>query len=94
MWLVSLVLFLLLVGFSGWLSGKLIYGKGLGLVINVGSGLFGFFLSYTVLGLFGIQVVSFTGMFFASTAGATVILALIKTLGRASTRALSLAKHE
>ena len=86
MWLISLVLFLIIVGFAGWLAGRLIYGKGLGLIRSVGCGLFGAFLSFVVLGLFGIQVQSFAGMLLASFAGALAILIAIKAIGRASAR--------
>ena len=85
MWFYSLIIFLVIVGCSGWLAGKLVCGKGLGLIRNVGIGLLGAILSFLVLGLFGIQVESFPGILLASTVGATTILAIIKTVRRRST---------
>ena len=86
MWFTSLIIFLVIVGFSGWLAGKLVYGKGLGLIRNVGIGLLGAILSFLVLGLFRIQVESFLGMLLASSVGAATILAFIKTVRHRSTR--------
>ena len=82
MWFISLILFLVIVGFAGWLAGMMVYGKGLGLIRNVGSGLLGALLSFAVLGLLRVQVVSFLGILLTSTAGATVILAILKTSTR------------
>ena len=79
MWFTSLMLFLIIAGFAGWLAAKLVYGEGLGLIRNLGSGLLGAVLSYVVLGLLRVQVVSFLGMLLASTVGATALLAAIKT---------------
>ena len=86
MWLTSLIIFLIIVGFAGWLAGLLVYGRGFGLIRNLGIGLLGAILSYVLLGLFGVQVASFLAVLLVSTAGATVILATIKTSTRRSTK--------
>ncbi len=86
----ALILFLLIGIVAGWLASTLMKGRGLGLVGNLIVGVIGAFLGgvlFNVLGLgrllfnvLGISADGLAGLLITATAGAVVLLLLIRLI--------------
>ncbi len=79
------ILFMLLIGaIAGWLSGKIMEGRGFGLIGNIVVGVVGAFLSGTIFPALGFAVGGglFSQIFFA-TVGAVILLFLIGLVRKA-----------
>ncbi|MHB1579034.1 MAG: GlsB/YeaQ/YmgE family stress response membrane protein [Acidithiobacillus ferrooxidans] len=83
MTLLSIIIFLLIGGISGWLAGLLITGRGFGMVGDIIVGIIGAFIGGFVLiffglaGLFGAGIVSAVIVAFI---GAVILLSVIKII--------------
>ena len=80
----SSVLAMLVIGaIAGWLSGKIMEGRGFGLIGNIIVGVIGAFLSGTIFPALGFAVGGgvFSSIFFA-TIGAIILLFLISLVKR------------
>ncbi|MGC9216536.1 GlsB/YeaQ/YmgE family stress response membrane protein [Acidithiobacillus sp.] len=83
MTLLSIIIFLLIGGISGWLAGLLITGRGFGIVGDIIVGIVGAFIGGLVLiffglaGLFGAGIV---GAIIVAFIGAVILLGVIKLI--------------
>jgi uncharacterized membrane protein YeaQ/YmgE (transglycosylase-associated protein family) len=72
------ILAAILVGaFAGWLAGKLIKGRGFGLVVNIIVGILGSLIGQLLLNPLGIEANNFLGNILVATFGAVVLLTII-----------------
>ena len=79
----SLVYFLLIGLAAGWLAGKLVKGRGFGLVENLIIGVIGALIGGFVFGELGVNVGGLLGQLLAATVGALILLYLLKLIRRA-----------
>ena len=79
----GLITFLIIGGIAGWLAGKFTKGKGFGLLTNIVVGIVGAIVGGYVFGFFGINFGGFIGSIVTATAGAVILLALIKVIKKA-----------
>jgi uncharacterized membrane protein YeaQ/YmgE (transglycosylase-associated protein family) len=80
---VSIVWFLLIGLAAGWLAGKLVKGRGFGLVENLIIGVIGALIGGFVFGALGVNVGGLPGQLIAATVGALILLYLLKLIRRA-----------
>jgi uncharacterized membrane protein YeaQ/YmgE (transglycosylase-associated protein family) len=80
--LVSLLLVLAIGAVAGWLAGRIVTGSGSGLVMNVMVGIAGAFVAGWLLPVVGIGVSSLVGALAAATAGAALLLLVVRLLVR------------
>jgi len=69
--------FLLIGGLAGWGAGKLMKGRGFGVLGNIIVGILGGFLGGFLFGLLGLEQVGFIGSLVTSLVGAIVLLAIV-----------------
>jgi uncharacterized membrane protein YeaQ/YmgE (transglycosylase-associated protein family) len=75
------VLIFLLIGLgAGWLAGKIVKGRGFGLVGNTLLGVVGALVGMVLFMLLGLRAVSLVGAFVGATAGSIAVLALARYL--------------
>lgn len=75
------VILLLLIGFgAGWLAGRIVKGRGFGLVGNTLLGVVGAVVGGLIFWLVGLRAVSIVGMFVGATVGSIAVLGLAKYL--------------
>jgi uncharacterized membrane protein YeaQ/YmgE (transglycosylase-associated protein family) len=80
----NLLLFLLIGLIAGWLAGKIMKGRGFGLVVNLIVGVVGAFLGGWLFGLLGISAGSgFFGSLLTALVGAIVLLFIISLIKKA-----------
>jgi uncharacterized membrane protein YeaQ/YmgE (transglycosylase-associated protein family) len=82
MTLYSLVIFLLIGGLAGWISGLLTKGAGFGLAGNIIVGIVGAFLGNFAFGLLGIVAFGLLGRFIFAVLGALFFLWLLRFIKR------------
>jgi uncharacterized membrane protein YeaQ/YmgE (transglycosylase-associated protein family) len=80
---VNLILFLVIGLAAGWLAGKLVKGRGFGLVENLIIGVIGSLIGGFVFGAIGVNVGGLLGQLIAATVGALILLYLLKLIRRA-----------
>jgi uncharacterized membrane protein YeaQ/YmgE (transglycosylase-associated protein family) len=78
--LMSLLIFLAIGAASGWLAGFLMKGGGFGLLGNIVIGIVGAFIGGNLFGMLGIFVGGLGGAIMTATAGAVVLLFLVRLL--------------
>jgi uncharacterized membrane protein YeaQ/YmgE (transglycosylase-associated protein family) len=77
------IVFLLLIGsIAGWLAGKIMKGRGLGLWANMGVGVVGALLGGAVFGQLGIEMQGPIGQLLTATVGAVALLWLAKMINK------------
>ena len=76
----SLIWFLIIGGLAGWLAGLIMKGKGFGVLANIGIGIVGSVIGGVVFGLLGLAVKSMVGELVTATAGAVLLLAVVKKI--------------
>lgn len=79
----SLIVFLIIGVVAGFLAGKIIKGGGFGLVGDLVLGVIGAFVGGWVFGLLGILPVGLIGTLISATAGAVILLFLIRLVKKA-----------
>lgn len=79
----SLIVFLIIGVVAGFLAGKIMKGGGFGLVGDLVLGVIGAFVGGWVFGLLGILPVGIIGTLIAATAGAVILLFLIRLVKKA-----------
>ena len=79
----SLIVFLIIGVVAGFLAGKIMKGGGFGLVGDLVLGVIGAFVGGWVFGLLGILPVGILGTLIAATAGAVILLFLIRLVKKA-----------
>lgn len=78
----NIVFFLLIGGFAGWLAGKIMKGRGLGLWTNIVVGVVGALLGGTLFEQLGIQMDGPVGQLLTATIGAVALLWLAKLIDK------------
>jgi len=73
-----LILFLAIGLLAGWLAGKIMKGKGFGIVGDLVIGVIGAFIGVWVFGLFGIYAEGILGLLIAAVVGALLLLYVIR----------------
>jgi uncharacterized membrane protein YeaQ/YmgE (transglycosylase-associated protein family) len=79
----SLIVFLLIGVAAGFLAGKIMKGGGFGLVGDLILGVIGAFVGGWVFGKLGILPVGLVGTLISATAGAVIVLFLIRLVKKA-----------
>jgi uncharacterized membrane protein YeaQ/YmgE (transglycosylase-associated protein family) len=82
MTLESLLIFLLIGAIAGWLAGVIVKGYGYGLVGNIAVGVVGSFIGGWLFNRFGVVHGGYLGALIGATAGAVVLLFLIRLARR------------
>jgi uncharacterized membrane protein YeaQ/YmgE (transglycosylase-associated protein family) len=80
---VDIIWFLLIGLVAGWLAGKLVKGRGFGLVENMIIGVIGALIGGYLFRLVHVSVGDTLGQLAAATVGATIFLYILKLLRRA-----------
>ena len=78
----NVVFFLLIGGIAGWLAGKIMKGRGLGLWANIGVGVVGALLGGTLFDQLGIRMHGPVGQLLTATIGAVALLWLAKMINK------------
>jgi uncharacterized membrane protein YeaQ/YmgE (transglycosylase-associated protein family) len=78
----NLILFLLVGLVAGWLAGRIMKGKGFGLVGDLVVGVIGAFIGVWLFGLLGISSGGLLGLLVAALVGALVLLYVIRMVKR------------
>jgi uncharacterized membrane protein YeaQ/YmgE (transglycosylase-associated protein family) len=78
----NIVFLLLIGGVAGWLAGKIMQGRGLGLWANMGIGVVGALLGGSVFGRLGIEMHGPVGQLLTATLGAMALLWLAKLINK------------
>ena len=78
----NIVFFLLIGGIAGWLAGKIMKGRGLGLWANIAVGVVGALLGSTLLAQLGMQMQGPIGQLLTATIGAVALLWLAKLINK------------
>jgi uncharacterized membrane protein YeaQ/YmgE (transglycosylase-associated protein family) len=73
----SIMVWLIIGAFAGWLAGKLVHGYGFGLLANIVIGILGAVVGGYILPQLGFIPVSASGDFIAATLGAVILLVAI-----------------
>lgn len=76
----SLIIFLVIGAVAGWLAGQIMKGKGFGLIGNMVVGIVGALLGGFVFSLLGIAAYGLIGSIVTATAGAVLLLFLIRVI--------------
>jgi len=74
----TLIGFLILGGLAGYFAGKIMKGKGFGLVGNILIGAVGAYTGGIILDLLGFEAIHFVGKLLTATLGAILLVWLIK----------------
>lgn len=65
---------------AGWLAGKIMRGRGFGLLLDLVVGVVGSLLGGLVFGLLGLHASGLVGSLVVATAGAVMLLYLVRVL--------------
>ena len=79
----ELVQALVLGALIGWLAGKIMKGRGFGVVGNIVVGILGSMLGHFVFGLIGLQAANTLGRLLVSLAGAVLLIVIVRKLKKA-----------
>jgi uncharacterized membrane protein YeaQ/YmgE (transglycosylase-associated protein family) len=75
-----LIIYLAVGGVAGWLAGVIMKGKGFGIFGNIVVGIIGGILGGFVFNLLGLRAAGLIGSIIMATAGAVILLFLIRTI--------------
>jgi uncharacterized membrane protein YeaQ/YmgE (transglycosylase-associated protein family) len=78
----NIIPLLLIGGIAGWLAGKIMKGRGLGLWANIGVGVVGALIGGTLFRQLGIEMHGLIGQLLTATIGAVALLWLAKLINR------------
>ena len=73
----SLILTLIIGALAGWLAGKVMKGKGFGIIGNIIVGIIGAVLGGFLFGLLGVSVGGMVGSLVTATIGAIILLYIV-----------------
>lgn len=79
----QLILFLLIGLAAGWLAGRIMKGKGFGLLGDLVVGVIGAFVGGWIFGLLGLAAAGLLGRLVTATVGAILLLYVIRLAKRA-----------
>lgn len=75
--IISLLIFLVIGALAGWIAGKIIKGRGFGVIGNIIVGVVGALVGGFVFGLLGITTGGLLGAIIMATIGAVILLFII-----------------
>jgi uncharacterized membrane protein YeaQ/YmgE (transglycosylase-associated protein family) len=78
--IISLAIFLGIGALAGFFAGKIMKGKGFGLISNIIIGIIGAVIGGYVFGLLGISVGGMIGSLITAVAGAVILLYLVRLI--------------
>ena len=73
----NFILFLIIGAIAGWLAGRVMKGRGFGIIGNLIVGIIGAFIGGFIFGLLGIATYGLIGSLISSLAGAIILLWII-----------------
>ncbi len=79
----NFILFLIIGAIAGWLAGRVMKGRGFGIIGNLIVGIIGAFIGGFVFGLLGIATYGLIGSLISSLAGAIILLWIIGLVKKA-----------
>jgi uncharacterized membrane protein YeaQ/YmgE (transglycosylase-associated protein family) len=79
----NIVLIIIIGAIAGWLAGKIMKGRGFGLLGNIVIGIIGAFVGGFLFGLLGITAGGIIGSLVMSTVGAVTLLFVVRVLKKA-----------
>jgi len=79
----NIVIIIIIGAIAGWLAGKIMKGKGFGLLGNIVIGIIGAFVGGFLFGLLGITAGGIIGSLVMSTVGAVTLLFVVRVLKKA-----------
>ena len=79
----SVILFILIGAVAGWLSGKIMKGRGFGALGNIAVGIAGAIIGGFLFGILGLTATSLIGKLVMATVRAVALLALVGALKKA-----------
>lgn len=82
--LMAILLILVVGAIAGWLAGLIMKGSGFGLLGDIGIGIVGGFIGGFLFRLLGLQAESLLGGIVSATAGAVVLLFVIRMFKKKS----------
>lgn len=82
--LMAILLILVVGAIAGWLAGLIMKGSGFGLLGDIGIGIVGGFVGGFLFRLLGLQAESLVGGIVSATAGAVVLLFVIRLFKKKS----------
>jgi uncharacterized membrane protein YeaQ/YmgE (transglycosylase-associated protein family) len=80
MWLIWTIVIGIL---AGWLAGKIVKGRGMGVMVDLIVGILGSLLGGFVFGLLGLGAYGLIGRLVMATVGAVLLLLLVRVIKRA-----------
>ena len=83
----DLLWFLIVGGVTGWLSGLLVQGRGMGIVRDVAVGVVGALIGGFLAGQLGIHIAGFLGALAMSVIGAVLFLMVLRAVASSARRA-------
>lgn len=79
----NIVMIIIIGAIAGWLAGKIMKGRGFGLLGNIVIGIIGAFVGGFLFSLFGIAAGGIIGSLVMSTVGAVALLFVVRILKKA-----------
>ncbi|MDX1634808.1 MAG: GlsB/YeaQ/YmgE family stress response membrane protein [Marinobacter sp.] len=79
----NLILFLIIGGVAGWLAGLIMKGRGFGVLANIGIGIVGSLIGGFMFRLMGLAATGAIGELVTATAGAILLLAIVRAIKKA-----------
>ncbi len=79
----GLLIWLVVGAVAGWLAGVIVKGYGFGLMGNIVVGIIGAFIGGALFGALGVTTLGIAGTILGATAGAVVLLLVIRLVRRA-----------
>lgn len=76
----SILTVLIIGALAGWIAGKLMKGRGFGVIGNIVVGIVGAVIGSFLFGLLGVKVGGFIGALVTATIGALVLLFLVNLI--------------
>ncbi len=77
----NLLVWILVGLIAGWLAGRVMTGRGFGLLMDIVVGMLGAFLGGFLAGLVGISAVGILAQILVAFAGAVILLMMLRLLG-------------
>ena len=78
----SIIMVLIIGAMAGWLAGKLMKGRGFGVIGNIVVGIIGAVIGSFLFGLLGVTAGGFIGSVVMATIGALVLLYIVNLVKR------------
>jgi len=67
---------------AGWLAGQIVKGRGMGVIVDLVVGIIGALLGGWIFGLIGLAAYGLIGQLVVATAGAVILLLIVRAIKR------------